>query len=127
MRERCNDPNNIGYKYYGAKGIKVCEEWESSFKVFVEDMGPKPHPDYMLERINNDLGYFKGNVKWANKKEQMNHMTSNRLITVEGETLNVQQWSEKLGISPGMIRSRLSKGWCPTEALSGPKRISRKS
>src|SRR5262245_34099637 len=53
MRQRCNNPNNDTYKYYGGRGIKVCERW-SSFENFLADMGPKPSPELTLERINND-------------------------------------------------------------------------
>ena len=27
IKQRCYNKNNSSYKYYGAKGIKLCEEW----------------------------------------------------------------------------------------------------
>jgi hypothetical protein len=43
MIERCSNPNHIGYKYYGARGIMVCERWRTSFSAFVDDMGQSQH------------------------------------------------------------------------------------
>jgi hypothetical protein len=70
MRSRCNNPNRPEYKNYGGRGIKVCKEWDESFESFIGDMGKKPSGKYSLERIDNDLGYFKENCKWATYKEQ---------------------------------------------------------
>lgn len=71
MRQRCSDrrsPRN--WKSYGSRGITICERW-SRFENFLEDMGTKPTPKHSLERIDNDLGYFPENCKWATQSEQM--------------------------------------------------------
>jgi hypothetical protein len=73
MRSRCNNPNRPEYKNYGGRGISVCSEWNESFERFFSDMGKKPSANHSLERINNDLGYFKENCKWATAKEQANN------------------------------------------------------
>lgn len=41
MRDRCNNPNNDNFKWYGGRGIKVCEEW-NLFSNFYRDMHPRP-------------------------------------------------------------------------------------
>lgn len=69
MRERCNDPNNTHYKYYGGKGIKVCDEWEKSFLTFLNDMGGRP-TGKTLDRINPHLGYYKENCRWVTDSMQ---------------------------------------------------------
>ena len=53
--QRCYNPKNPAYKYYGARGIIVCERWKESFENFLADIGPRPK-GYWLERIDNEMG-----------------------------------------------------------------------
>ena len=69
MRSRCNNPNDGDFKYYGARGIQVCDRWES-FWNFAADVGSKPSPEHTLDRIDNDSDYRPGNVRWATPAEQ---------------------------------------------------------
>ena len=70
MIQRCTDPAHSGWHNYGGRGISVCERWRASFAMFLGDMGRRPTPAHTLERIENDSGYFPGNVRWATRKEQ---------------------------------------------------------
>lgn len=70
MLWRCNDPTAAPYKYYGARGIKVCDEWQRSFKAFIKDIGPRPDPWLSIDRIDNDGNYEPGNVRWATRSQQ---------------------------------------------------------
>jgi hypothetical protein len=73
MRQRCTNPKSQKWEHYGARGIRVCDEWLKSFISFYEHIGPKPGPEYSLDRINNDGNYEPGNVRWATIKEQANN------------------------------------------------------
>ena len=82
MKQRCSNPNQYAYQYYGAKGIKVCKEWADSFEAFLRDMGTRPGPEYSLDRIDCDGDYEPGNCRWATKSEQSrnrNYSLSNGL------------------------------------------------
>lgn len=71
MRQRCYNKNIFGFKYWGGRGITICERWDS-FQNFLEDMGDRP-AGTTLDRIDNDGNYEPGNCRWATHKEQMHN------------------------------------------------------
>ena len=82
MIARCTDEEHKLYRYYGARGIRVCDRWLNSFPAFLTDMGPKPSPDLSLDRINNDGNYEPSNCRWATKSQQvMNRRQPERVLT----------------------------------------------
>ena len=78
MIRRCTQHNGKNNKYYFNKGITVCKEWLGSFLNFFHDMGVKP-PGLTLDRINNDLGYYKENCQWLSRKGQNRKMPTKKL------------------------------------------------
>lgn len=75
MRKRCNNPKDVNYKYYGAKGVTVCDRWNitdglgQAFKNFVQDLGERPKGK-TLDRINPYGNYEPSNCRWATPIEQ---------------------------------------------------------
>ncbi len=75
MKQRCHNPKNSGWKYYGGRGIEVCEAWRNDFASFIADVGERPDA-HSLDRIDPDGNYEPSNVRWASRKTQRaNHRT----------------------------------------------------
>lgn len=80
MRERCNNPAHKFFKYYGARGIKVCERW-NDFTTFLADMGERP-PGHTLDRYPNKNGnYEPSNTRWATPKQQAQNRRPANIVT----------------------------------------------
>jgi hypothetical protein len=121
MRSRCYNPRNASWKYYGAKGITVCERWRTSFAAFFEDLGPAPSPSHSIERDKNHLGYEPGNVRWATPSEQAHNTSKCRWITHNGRTMLAGDWAKETGIATSTIKSRIDDfGWTAEKALTTP-------
>jgi hypothetical protein len=118
MINRCRCPWNSGYKYYGARGIKVCERWFNSFPAFLEDMGPRPSKEYSIDRIDNNGNYEPGNCRWSTRVEQGRNKSTNVMVTHAGETLCVSEWAERYGVGASMLSNRLRAGWSFEDAVT---------
>ena len=115
--DRCHNPNSFEYARYGGAGIYVCSRWKKNFKNFLQDMGERPE-GMTIDRINNSLGYSPKNCRWSTRKEQANNKTNNRHLTLNGLTLTLAQWCERLNIDRGVLQSRLSRGWADDKVLT---------
>lgn len=76
IKNRCFNPKNAGFKNYGGRGISMAREWIGDFPAFrdyvSENLGPKPK-GYTIDRIENNEGYFPGNIQWATRTTQGNN------------------------------------------------------
>ena len=115
MKGRCQNPNVPYYQRYGGRGIMVCERWQT-FENFLDDMGERP-PGSSIERIDNNLGYFPGNCKWALIRDQQNNMRSNRHLAFCGLNLTLAEWARKLALHPHTISGRLAQGYTVKQTL----------
>ncbi len=110
MIDRCYNPNDAGFIYYGARGIAVCDRWRESVVNFVDDMGERPE-DGTIDRIDNNGPYCKENCRWVTQQEQMKNTRQNHYVTYQGETLCLKEWSRRFKIPYTTLRHRIIKCW----------------
>lgn len=107
IKGRClreNEQSN--YRYYGARGIKVCDRWKNSFENFWEDMKDGYTDQMTIERIDVNSDYTKSNCKWIKSCEQKFNKTSNSLITINGITKTTIEWAQEHNINAKKLYSR---------------------
>jgi len=117
MKDRCYRTSHIEYKRYGAVGIKVCKRWLDSFENFLQDMGERPL-GMSLERKDSTKNYLPSNCKWADAYEQANNRRNNRMISCNGITQTLAQWSRKIDVKATTISLRIKRGWSVERALN---------
>lgn len=122
MKNRCLNPNFIGYHRYGGRGIYVCSKW-MDFCGFFEDMLPSYKEGMTLDRIHNDGPYSKENCRWATRHQQNRNKGVNRMLTLNGETKCLVDWAQHTGIGRACIDMRLRLGWSTSRALTQPPRL----
>ena len=123
MKQRCENHNNINFKYYGGKGVKVCLEWSQSLKVFYDWAINNGYSENMtIDRIDVNGNYEPSNCRWVSMKIQSRNKTDNRFIEFKGEKLCLQDWATKIGIHISALDKRIKK-WTLEKALTTPKII----
>lgn len=119
MKRRCNNPNVQAYPWYGGRGIKVCPQWEASFRQFLADVGERPTPQHQLERVDGNQGYQPGNVVWATRREQASNLRNNVNLTHNGKTQTLAAWAVELGLPAPRLYWRHNQG-LPVEEVLAP-------
>jgi hypothetical protein len=113
MRYRCNNKNLTSYINYGARGIKVCEEWDKDFSNFREWALKNGYIEGLsIDRIDVNGNYEPSNCQWITIDKQCDNKTNTIRIEYKGETKTLKQWSEILEIPRMTLYHRIFKlGW----------------
>ena len=122
MINRCEKPKCVGFDNYGARGIKVCEEWRNDFQSFYDWAIANGYSDELsIDRIDVNGNYEPSNCRWATTKEQANNKTNSRLIEYLGETKNARQWADFFGFNYKYFHENLKKNnWDMESVLNKP-------
>lgn len=111
MKSRCGNESLEHYERYGARGIRVCDEWSNSFEVFYEWAMSNGYEEHLtIDRIDNDGNYHPSNCKWSTAKEQANNRRSNISIVMDGKHYTLQQACSILKLPYGTISARHQRG-----------------
>ena len=109
MITNCYDENKASYKFYGKKGIGVCDRWKNSFENFINDMEKCQQPNNILGRKKTNKDYSPENCEWTTLKKQHSRKSNVRNITFKGETKILSEWAREFGISPQIFTYWLKK------------------
>jgi hypothetical protein len=120
FKEKCYNPNCADYKYYGARGIRVCDEWLTSFHTFYTWAIVGFREGLTIDRIDNNGHYCPENCRWVDRKVQSNNRRNNVVAFINGEELTGSQIAEKYGLNDSTVRWRIKKGWSSEEIILPP-------
>lgn len=122
MIQRCYNPKDKSYKNYGARGIEVCDRWHD-YANFKADMLPLFTKGLTLDRINNNLGYAPDNCRWTTTAQQNRNYSRNIMLTHDGRTMCLKDWSGTLGFCYGTLWDRYKRGWSVDKLLTTPVKV----
>ena len=121
MKVRCLNENLQSYRYYGAKGVSVCDEWLCSFESFMSWALANGYDDTLtIDRIDSDLDYSPKNCRWATAKQQQNNRTNTLMLSFNGKTKSLSEWADEIGIMRNTLSERLRRGWSVEQTLNTP-------
>jgi hypothetical protein len=104
MKRRCDSPKNKSYADYGARGIKVCDQWANDYGAFMDWALANGYKQGLsIDRIDNDKGYSPDNCRWVGRKQQNENRRSVVRLTAGGETRTMADWENALGLPPGTV------------------------
>ena len=110
MLARCYNVKCKRYKDYGARGIRVCQQWKNDNKTFFHWAIQNGYKEGLtLDRIDNNRDYSPDNCSWVSNKENCNHNRRTHFLTYKGKTQSVHDWAEELGINYSTLRNRINR------------------
>lgn len=123
MKSRCTRPKDDGYRFYGLKGIAVCDEWATDPERFYKWAIENGYSDELtLDRIDVRGNYEPKNCRWIPFCEQTLNRSSNVYLEYNGQIKTKSQWADELNINRGTLDTRLKLGWTVEKALTTPVR-----
>lgn len=122
IKRRRYNTHDPAYPLYGGRGITMCDEWKEDYVQFRDwalshGYVPDGH-NCTIDRIDVDGNYCPENCRWVDSVAQANNRRSNHLLTLNGETHNMTEWSQIVGIPMKKIADRIYHGWSVEKALT---------
>lgn len=119
MTDRCYNKKNNAYRYYGGRGIKICESWrgEKGFENFYKDMGAKKGNLVTIERIDVNGDYTPNNCMWASRNEQTKNKRCNVMYFMDGKSFNRNELAAYFSINNKSIVYYEKKGFSKQEII----------
>lgn len=129
MKNRCYNPKKQGYKYYGGRGIEVCEEWKDDFSSFANwalqngyDENAEPYK-CTLDRKDYNKNYSPENCRWVDMQIQNQNKRKFKGAKYEygGESHTLKEWAQIIGTCYHTLNCRITQyGWSFEKAITTP-------
>jgi hypothetical protein len=124
MKFRCYNEKCSSYKYYGGRGIIICDEWLQDVHNFISWSNSNGYENGLtIDRIDVNGNYCPENCRWITNKEQGLNKANNTWLTFNGECKTLCQWADELGINRSTLCFRIyNKNFSVEEAFTKPIR-----
>ena len=115
IKRRCYNPHDKSYqKWYGSKGIRMCDEWRDNFMSFHDWAISNGYTDDLtIDRINSAKNYEPSNCRWATPQVQAINRSNNVRFIYDGEIMTEADWARKLKVTPTTVKRRFDKYGSP--------------
>ncbi len=124
IKTRCFNSNHPSYQRYGARGITMDLNWKVSFLQFARHVGPRPSPDHSIDRIDNNLSYIPGNLRWGTRTEQAENTRNNPEVQYLNQTLRLRDLADQLNIDRSILRfQHIIQGLPLQEAITKSREV----
>lgn len=122
MLDRCNNILAKDYKWYGAKGITVCDEWKNDYFAFEKWSLENGYQDNLsIDRINSDGNYEPNNCRWVNMIIQQNNKKNNKKYVYKNKMMTIPEICRLENLNVHTISSRMKTGkYTIYEAINVP-------
>lgn len=129
IKNRCYYKSAQNYRNYGARGIKMCDEWANSFEKFRDWAFQSGYRDDLtIERIDFNGNYCPENCTWIPRSAQSSNTRRCVIITYNGKTQNLNDWCKELNLDYKRINNRIKKlGWSFERAISEPVNVNKRN
>ena len=108
MKQRCYNSKDKTYRWYGAKGIKICKEWLDNPLVFEEWSLSHGYQDNLtIDRIEENKDYSPENCRWVTNENNAKFKSTTRIIIVDGEQRTGREWADVLHLGTNTINMLL--------------------
>lgn len=119
MKNRCYRPQQDSYKYYGAKGIKVCSEWHKFLSFYEWALANGYTENLTIDRKDSEGDYEPANCRWVTMRAQNRRHKNCLSITYKGRTQLAIDWAREFGIKLPTFYWRLHHGYSMEKIESG--------
>ncbi|MBO7671969.1 hypothetical protein J6S88_01020, partial [bacterium] len=119
MKARCFYKTNHAYKWYGAIGIRVCDEWKNDFMSFYNWSMENGYSEHLsIDRIDVNGNYEPNNCRWTTMEVQQNNRRNTTYIEYNGMKKTISEWSKITGIKRSTLYNRIKIGYTPEECFN---------